>query len=133
MPGPAEVAAEFEAVFHLLEGAGPCGVVGGDGDVGGGGAKPYRKAIIRRWHELGAETPEVSVLTFTLLVKDGAPGVDLRELHRELRSGQDFSTWAKQRIEDFIKGQDYEEVYAQTGENSGGRPRRDWAVSIDCN
>ena len=63
--------------------------------------------------------------------KTGREGVDLRELHRELRSGKDFSTWVRHRLEDFVEGQDYE-VFPQTGENSGGRPRIDYAVSIEC-
>ena len=69
--------------------------------------------------------------SFNLVVKDGARGVDLRELHQGLGSGKDFSNWAKSRLDDFIEGKDYE-VYAQTGENSGGRPRIDYAVSIEC-
>ena len=59
--------------------------------------------------------------------------MDLRELHRELRSGKDFSNWAKKRLKVFIKGEDYEISLAQTGERvHGGHNRIDYAVSIEC-
>lgn len=69
---------------------------------------------------------------FNLVVKDGERGVDLRELHRELGSKRDFTSWAKANIAGFVEGYDYEEVYTKVGENSGGRPRKDWTVSIEC-
>lgn len=57
-------------------------------------------------------------------------GVDLRELYEALGSRQDFSTWAKSRLAGYDDGQDFG-VFHNPVENSGGRPRKDYAVSID--
>jgi len=71
---------------------------------------------------------------FNIVVREGERGVDLRELHRELQSGKDFSTWVKNRLSDFVEGQDFEVLLPQTGEQNGrgGHNRIDYAVSIDC-
>jgi phage anti-repressor protein len=88
---------------------------------------PYRAAIIKRWHELEAkEAP-----TFNLVVRDGERGVGLRELHRELESKQEFANWTKAKLSLFIEGEDIE-VFNNPVKNSGGRPRIDYAVSIEC-
>lgn len=59
-------------------------------------------------------------------------GVDLRELHRELESGKDFSNWAKHRLSQFIEGENFI-VFAQSVENyKSGRLRKDHAVSTEC-
>ena|GEM_PF-3938192 len=34
-------------------------------------------------------------------------GVDLRELHRGLESGQEFAHWAKERLKQFVEGEDF--------------------------
>lgn len=64
---------------------------------------------------------------------NGKTAVSLRDLHGFLEVKKDFTNWAKAMFEyGFIDGQDYVEVYAQTGENpSGGRPARNWAISLD--
>lgn len=59
-----------------------------------------------------------------------------RDLHAFLGIGRDYTTWFKKMCEyGFVEGQDYlpisGEVYPQTGENLGGRPRADHAVGID--
>ena len=65
--------------------------------------------------------------------KDGQRAVSARELHQFLEVGRDFSNWIKGRIEvyEFIENQDYE-VFAQIGENSnGGRPSKEYALTLD--
>lgn len=64
--------------------------------------------------------------------KDGKRAVNARELHHILGVGKDFSTWIKDRISkyDFVENQDYE-VFTEFGENSqGGRPLKEYALSI---
>jgi len=59
--------------------------------------------------------------------------VDGRELHQFLVVGKDFSNWIKARITayGFVEGVDFE-VFASLGENtSGGRPTKDYAITID--
>jgi len=56
-----------------------------------------------------------------------------RELHAFLEIGKDFSNWIKDRIDQysFIENQDFV-VFARNGENpSGGRPSKDYAISMD--
>lgn len=49
--------------------------------------------------------------------------VNARELHEFLESKQDFSTWIKNRIDQygFVDGQDFTTIL---GKSSGGRPSR---------
>jgi len=44
---------------------------------------------------------------FTIVIKKGPMGVDLRELHRGLESGQEFAHWAKERLKQFVEGEDF--------------------------
>lgn len=58
---------------------------------------------------------------------------DGRQLHAFLKVGKDFSTWIKDRIDqyDFVENQDFT-VFTEIGGNpSGGRPTKEYAVSID--
>jgi anti-repressor protein len=72
-------------------------------------------------------------MSLSLAIKNGPRGVELRELHAELQSGKDFSTWAKARLSEFEQGHDYEISVPQTGERVyGGQNRIDYAVSIEC-
>ncbi len=59
--------------------------------------------------------------------------VNARELHAFLGIGKDFSTWIKDRIEqyEFVESQDFE-VFPDFGENSkGGRPTKEYAIILD--
>ncbi|MFL1707036.1 antA/AntB antirepressor family protein [Campylobacter sp. MOP7] len=54
---------------------------------------------------------------------------DARELHTFLQSGQDYSDWIKNRIDqyDFIEGQDYVTETVSTA----GRPRKEYFITLD--
>ncbi len=69
--------------------------------------------------------------TFSIVVKDVPLGVDLRELHRDLESKRQFGNWADDKLSKFVEGQDFE-VSNNPVKNSEGRPRIDYAVSIEC-
>jgi len=59
--------------------------------------------------------------------------VNARELHSYLEVGKDFSTWIKDRIDqyDFVENQDFI-VFPEIGENpKGGRPSKEYALSLD--
>lgn len=59
--------------------------------------------------------------------------VNARELHQFLEVNTDFSNWIKRRIEEygFAKNEDFV-VFAKSGENpNGGRPSKDYAISLD--
>jgi len=80
---------------------------------------------------------------------NGKQAVDARELHMALEVGRDFSTWIKDRIDKygFEAGEDYfklegflpdlaktsddKEVFTESGENLGGRPKIDYLLSIN--
>lgn len=65
---------------------------------------------------------------------DGKKAVSARELHSFLESKKDFSDWIKHRIKKYelIENQDYV-VFPQIGENpNGGRPQKEYALTIDC-
>lgn len=64
---------------------------------------------------------------------EGGIAVSMRDLHAGLGVARDFTNWAKQMFAyGFEAGADYSEVLAGSGENpSGGRPRRDWALTLD--
>ena len=67
-----------------------------------------------------------------ITIKDnaGQPGVDARELHEFLQSGDRFDQWVKRRIEKygFIEGQDF---CTKLCESSGGRPSTEYTLSLD--
>ena len=73
------------------------------------------------------------VINTSILGNDLKQTVNARDLHMFLEVGKDFSNWMKDRIEQygFEENQDFI-VYAKTGENlTGGRPAKEYAISID--
>lgn len=73
-----------------------------------------------------------------------AQTVNARELHAFLEVGKDFSNWIKDRVEQygFVQGTDFiviktplkpapDGVTAKTGENLGGRPRKECFITLD--
>lgn len=59
--------------------------------------------------------------------------VDARELHAFLEVGKDFSSWIKNRINqyDFQENQDYIVLIPHSGEQHGGHNRIDYIISIN--
>lgn len=62
--------------------------------------------------------------------KHGIEAVSARDLHEFLEVGKDFSTWIQDRIEKygFVEGQDFSPIL---GKSSGGRPTREYFISLD--
>lgn len=73
-------------------------------------------------------------MNFAITIQpDKELGVDLRELHGALESKQDFSTWAKARLDQFEEGSDFCSLHNSMEQSGrGGHNRIDYAVSIDC-
>ena len=58
--------------------------------------------------------------------------VDARELHLFLEVGKDFSTWIKGRISEYNFREEIDfALFPNFGENSMGRPRVEYALSLD--
>ncbi len=62
--------------------------------------------------------------------------VNARELHAFLQVGKKFADWFRERVAqyDFVEGVDFQsfEVFPETGKNpSGGRPTKEYAITID--
>ncbi|MBD9419844.1 antA/AntB antirepressor family protein [Achromobacter sp. ACM04] len=61
------------------------------------------------------------------------PAANARDLHSFLEVGKDFSTWIKDRIDQyaFVEHQDFE-VFTEIGENlRGGRPIKEYVLTLD--
>jgi len=73
---------------------------------------------------------ELIAVRYRSVGSEEIPGVDARELHEFLEVGRDFSAWIAGRIEDggFIEGEDFSPVL---GKSTGGRPTREYIVSLD--
>lgn len=73
----------------------------------------------------------------TALIKitetNGQRAVNARDLHQFLESKQHFSNWIQNRIEEyqFIEGQDFEVFNKCIKNPSGGRPAKEYALSLD--
>lgn len=59
--------------------------------------------------------------------------VNARDLHQFLESKQEFSNWIKNRISDygFVKNEDFEVFDNFIKNPQGGRPSKDYAISLD--
>ena len=55
--------------------------------------------------------------------------VDMRELHKQLKVKTDFDKWSKRRLNAFFDGEDFSTFLA---ESTGGRPRVEFSVTVDC-
>lgn len=69
----------------------------------------------------------------TITEQNGQRAVSARELHEFLEVGKVFGAWINERIEQygFIENQDYV-VFSKNGKNpEGGRPLKEYAISID--
>ena len=69
----------------------------------------------------------------SIKIQDDIQTVDARELHAFLNVGRDYTTWVKNRIDEygFVESQDFE-VFTKTGENlKGGRPSKEYMLSLD--
>lgn len=65
--------------------------------------------------------------------RDGKQAINARELHQKLGSKYQFANWIQERIEKygFVENQDYE-VFKENLKNSkGGRPSKEYALSLD--
>ena len=69
----------------------------------------------------------------TITEQNGNKAVSARELHAFLEVKSDFNNWIKNRINEygFIENQDFE-VFVKNYENSnGGRPLKEYIISLD--
>lgn len=59
--------------------------------------------------------------------------VNARDLHGALGCGADFSTWMKERIDQygFVAGRDFEVFHQTVVNHRGGRPAKEYALSLD--
>ena len=68
------------------------------------------------------------------LVIDGPqePRVNARDLHAFLENGDHFATWISERIKQygFVEGQDFEGYSANAEKPQGGRPSKEYALSL---
>lgn len=82
---------------------------------------------------------EANVIAFPLVAvgqigAEAVQTVNARDLHTFLGVGKKFTDWFRERVEQyaFSEGTDFVEVFPETGKNpSGGRPAREFAITID--
>lgn len=65
--------------------------------------------------------------------QNGMTAVSLRDLHAFLEVTEKFTDWARRMFDyGFSDGADYVEVFPENRNNpTGGRPSRNWAISLD--
>ncbi len=74
---------------------------------------------------------ELIPTTTSIIGHEEANTVNGRELHRFLRVGRDFPTWIKDRLFDYKENQDYIVFTEKVGNPSGGRPRKEYHLTLD--
>jgi len=103
-------------------------------DEASGVDTPLRELSLAGYDDDDDDDDDVDVETpaaFTIVIKDGPMGVDLRELHQELGSKRDFSSWTKKKLKQFVEDEDFV-ILTNSGVNSGrGRPTIDYTVTVD--
>lgn len=101
--------------------------------------KDYLEKNLNDAPMLGAfvnQSDEIKVEGFELIKVeecDGKQAINARELHQKLGSKYQFANWIEERIEKygFVENQDYE-VFKENLKNSkGGRPSKEYALSLD--
>lgn len=76
---------------------------------------------------------EIISIYKNVIAADEVKTVNARHLHEFLEIGKDFSTWIKDRVQQFsfIQNVDFV-VVTESGENSiGGRPMKDYMITLD--
>ncbi|TDX21636.1 anti-repressor protein [Modicisalibacter xianhensis] len=68
-----------------------------------------------------------------LIADELVDAVNARDVHAELQVGKDFSTWIRDRIDEygFVENQDFVIIPQNRGKIGRGRPRKEYAVTID--
>lgn len=95
-------------------------------------------AYIKFSNKMNAQNnrPAPSVNEHSLIAireENGNQLVDARELHQFLESKQNFTNWIQNRIRDygFVENEDFEVFNNFIKNPQGGRPSKDYAISID--
>ncbi|MCO4880254.1 antA/AntB antirepressor family protein [Paraburkholderia caribensis] len=58
--------------------------------------------------------------------------VDLRDLHKNMAIATRFADWAARELVDFERGRDYEVFLNSENNPSGGRPAKEYSVTLDA-
>ena len=76
---------------------------------------------------------ELIKLNQTKIDDETVQTVNARELHAFLESKQDFSTWIKNRVEqyDFVENQDFAVSHKKMENPQGGRPATEYYITLD--
>lgn len=71
------------------------------------------------------------MIEFELKTDDGPFVIDLRDLHTALESEQQFADFARRGLKDFHEGESYEVFLSAEKNPKGGRPSREYRVTLD--
>lgn len=89
-------------------------------------ALPVASAVLNNFKEGGVGVVEI-------IEHDGKQAVSARELHQKLGSKYQFANWIQERINKygFVENQDYEVFKENLKNSNGGRPTKEYALSLD--